>query len=157
MSRELLRFGKRYLPEFPRPALPIKFCRIELILGSPKRTDRVLLGVRRATFKVHFGPPQSTDRLLDYRWLVQSKREGQLRGRIQPSQGSCQWKSTTMWYFFVWLKGRGAECRLHPLIHTCAPSESSTKYCSWVSKEKVWIKVWYVTSRGARRIADKFS
>jgi len=23
-----------------------------------------------------------------------------------------------MWYFFVWLKGRGAECRLHPLIHT---------------------------------------
>ena len=33
------------------------------------------------------------------------------------------------------------KCELHPLINTSATSESSTKYCSWVSKEKVWIKV----------------
>ncbi len=35
----------------------------------------------------------------------------------------------------------GADCRLHPLIHTSAPSESSTKYRSSVSRDKVWIKV----------------
>jgi len=37
--------------------------------------------------------------------------------------------------------GMGANCGLHPLIHTSATSEFSTKYCSWVSKVKVWIKV----------------
>jgi hypothetical protein len=36
-------------------------------------------------------------------------------------------------------KERGAEWRLHPLIHTSAPSESSTKYCSGGSKEKLRI------------------
>jgi len=34
-----------------------------------------------------------------------------------------------------------SDCGLHPLIHTSAPNESSTKYCSSVSKGKVWIKV----------------
>ncbi len=43
--------------------------------------------------------------------------------------------------------GVGADCALHPLIQTSATSESSTKYCSWVSKEKVWIKVCNVDFR----------
>jgi len=30
---------------------------------------------------------------------------------------------------------------LHPLIHTFATSESSTKYCSSFFRGKVWIKV----------------
>ena len=35
----------------------------------------------------------------------------------------------------------GADFRLHPLIHTSAPSESSTKCGSGFFKGKVWIKV----------------
>jgi hypothetical protein len=35
-----------------------------------------------------------------------------------------------------------------PLIHTSAPSESSTKYCSRLSKVKVWIKVCNPQFRG---------
>ena len=46
--------------------------------------------------------------------------------------------------------GVGMDFILHPLIHTSAPRESSTKYCSWVSKEKVWIKVCNAHFRQAR-------
>jgi hypothetical protein len=41
-----------------------------------------------------------------------------------------------------WGAGRlGADFILHPLIHTSAPNESSTKCGSEVLREKVWIKV----------------
>jgi hypothetical protein len=38
-----------------------------------------------------------------------------------------------------------------PLIYTSATSESSTKYCSSVSKEKVWIKVCNANSQESGR------
>jgi hypothetical protein len=38
------------------------------------------------------------------------------------------------------------KCGLHPLIHTSAPSESSTKCGSGFSRGKVWIKVCNVTN-----------
>jgi len=40
-----------------------------------------------------------------------------------------------------------ANCGLHPLIHTSATSESSTKCGSSVSGGEVWIQVWYLNSQ----------
>ena len=45
-----------------------------------------------------------------------------------------------------WLKGERPECGLHPLIHTSATSEASTKYRNSVSRGKVGIKVCNVHS-----------
>jgi len=65
---------------------------------------------------------------------------------------TCQYKKPSFWYELdsskigvrLWLMTRSIDSpwllrnfTLHPLIHTSATSESSTKYCSWVSKEKV--------------------
>jgi hypothetical protein len=51
--------------------------------------------------------------------------------------------------------GRVWNCELHPLIHTSAPSESSTKCGSRFFEEKVWIKVCNINFRKTVQTLDR--